>query len=193
MSKLNILETVHLPTDHGTFTMSIIAYDDDLEHIVLERSIDPSLTPLVRIHSECMTGDIFSSHRCDCGEQLQKSLKIIGASDHGLIFYLRQEGRGIGLLNKMKSYNLQEEGYDTIEANHMLGFETDLRDYKMVAEYLSLKDIDHVTLITNNPEKCEALSAAKIKVDRQPMPTTTRSENKKYKDAKVKKMGHYGH
>ncbi len=93
----------------------------------------------------------------------------------------------------MKSYNLQEQGYDTIEANHMLGFETDLRDYKMVAEYLKTRGIGHVTLITNNPEKCDALSSADIKVDRQPMPTTTRQENQKYKDAKVKKMGHFGH
>ena len=193
MSNLKILETIHLPTDHGNFTMSIISYGDNQQHIVLERSEDPGATPLVRIHSECMTGDIFSSHRCDCGEQLEKSLGIIGAASHGFIFYLRQEGRGIGLLNKMKSYNLQEQGYDTIEANHMLGFETDLRDYKMVAEYLKTRGIGHVTLITNNPEKCDALSSADIKVDRQPMPTTTRQENQKYKDAKVKKMGHFGH
>lgn len=173
--------------------MSIISYGDDQEHVVLERNANPEAIPLVRIHSECMTGDIFGSHRCDCGEQLEKSLDIIGSSEHGFVFYLRQEGRGIGLLNKMKSYNLQEQGYDTIEANHMLGFDTDLRDYKMVAEYLKSRGIPKVKLITNNPEKCAALSSADIEVERQPMPTTTRSENKKYKDAKVKKMGHYGH
>ncbi len=195
---LKILETVHLPTDYGVFSMSIISYGDDKEHIVLERTSeemdkDIRQPPLVRIHSECMTGDIFSSHRCDCGEQLEKSLKTIGNSDNGLIFYLRQEGRGIGLLNKMKSYNLQEQGYDTIEANHMLGFETDLREYQMVADYLTLKNIKHITLITNNPEKCEALRTANIEVDRQALPTTTRSENKKYKDVKVRKLGHFGH
>ncbi len=193
MNQLKILETIHLPTKFGAFTMSIISGGDDKEHIVLERRTDTSGSPLVRIHSECMTGDIFGSHRCDCGEQLEKSLETIGASDYGFIFYLRQEGRGIGLLNKMKSYNLQEQGYDTIEANHVLGFETDLRDYQMVADYLKSQDIDTITLITNNPEKCEALQKADIKVERRALPTTTRNENKKYKDAKVKKMGHFGH
>jgi 3,4-dihydroxy 2-butanone 4-phosphate synthase/GTP cyclohydrolase II len=193
LDKLKILETIQLPTEHGHFIMSIITIDDDLEHVVLERNIDTKAVPLVRIHSECMTGDIFSSHRCDCGEQLEKSLDIIGASDHGFVFYLRQEGRGIGLLNKMKSYNLQEQGYDTIEANHMLGFDADMRDYNMVAAYLKTRGIDHVKLITNNPEKCAALAAEDIEVERQPMPTTTHNENKKYKDTKVKKMGHFGH
>lgn len=197
MSTLKILETIHLPTVHGVFTMSIISYGDEKEHIVLERCNenrkDKSQFPLVRVHSECMTGDIFGSHRCDCGEQLEKSLKVIGESDYGMIFYLRQEGRGIGLLNKMKSYNLQEQGYDTIEANHMLGFETDLREYQMVADYLKMQNIDHVTLITNNPEKCEALRDANIKVERRPLATTTRTENQKYKADKVKKMGHFGH
>lgn len=192
-STLKILETIHLPTDHGVFNMSIISSGDEKEHIVLERKENTSKPPLVRIHSECLTGDIFSSHRCDCGEQLEKSLKIIGDSDYGYIFYLRQEGRGIGLLNKMKSYNLQEQGYDTIEANHMLGFETDLREYQMVVDFLTQQDIDHITLITNNPEKCDALRVANIKVDRQALPTTTRTENQKYKAVKVKKMGHFGH
>ena len=193
MNQLKILETIHLPTKFGQFTMSIISGGDQKEHIVLERRKDTKAPPLVRIHSECMTGDIFGSHRCDCGEQLEKSLETIGTSDYGYIFYLRQEGRGIGLLNKMKSYNLQEQGYDTIEANHLLGFDTDLRDYQMVADYLKSQDIGKITLITNNPEKCEALEKAGIKVERQPLPTTTRNENKKYKDAKVKKMGHFGH
>ena len=193
MTDLKILETIQLPTAHGHFTMSIISCGDNKEHIVLERHEKPALTPLVRIHSECMTGDIFSSHRCDCGEQLEKSLALIGQSDHGLIFYLRQEGRGIGLLNKMKTYNLQEQGYDTIEANHMLGFETDLRTYQMVADYLKLKDIHEITLITNNPEKCEALRKEDIIVERRALQTTTHEDNKKYKATKVKKMGHFGH
>ncbi len=193
MSTLKILETVHLPTEHGEFSMSIISYDDNLEHIVLERVIKKEETPLIRIHSECMTGDIFGSHRCDCGEQLEKSLNTIGKSNHGYIFYLRQEGRGIGLLNKLKSYNLQEQGLDTIEANHQLGFETDLRDYNMVADFLSSRNIKDVKLITNNPKKSESLRAANINVERIPLPTTTRQENKRYKDVKVKKMGHYGH
>ena len=193
MSTLKILETVHLPTEHGEFSMSIISYDDNLEHIVLERVIKKEETPLIRIHSECMTGDIFGSHRCDCGEQLEKSLNTIGKSNHGYIFYLRQEGRGIGLLNKLKSYNLQEQGLDTIEANHQLGFETDLRDYNMVADFLSSRNIKDVKLITNNPKKSESLCAANINVERIPLPTTTRQENKRYKDVKVKKMGHYGH
>lgn len=193
MTQLKILETIQLPTKFGQFTMSIIASGDDKEHIVLERGENKGNPPLVRMHSECLTGDIFGSHRCDCGEQLEKSLQTIGASEYGMIFYLRQEGRGIGLLNKMKTYNLQEQGYDTIEANHALGFETDLRDYQMVADFLKSKNISAITLITNNPEKCAALEQADIKVVRQPLPTTTRDENKKYKDAKVKKMGHFGH
>lgn len=173
--------------------MSIICYGDEKEHLVLEHRDQTGKPPLVRIHSECLTGDIFGSHRCDCGEQLEKSLETIGTSDYGLIFYLRQEGRGIGLLNKMKSYNLQEMGYDTIEANHLLGFETDLRDYQMVADFLKSQNINEITLITNNPEKCKALEAADIKVNRRSLPTTTRHENKKYKDTKVKKLGHFGH
>ena len=173
--------------------MSIMTFGDELEHIVLERSLDKTISPKVRIHSECLTGDVFNSHRCDCGEQLEKSLEIVGAADHGFIFYLRQEGRGIGLVNKLKSYNLQEQGYDTIEANHMLGFDTDLRDYAIVAQFLNKRGVNAVELITNNPDKCDALRAANIEVKRIPMATKTNSDNEKYKDAKIKKMGHFGH
>lgn len=173
--------------------MSIITYKDDLEHIVLERSLSPNETPIIRIHSECMTGDVFSSQRCDCGEQLEKSLDEIGKAAHGFIFYLRQEGRGIGLLNKMKTYNLQEQGLDTVEANNELGFETDLRNYDMVAEFLKLKNISNVKLITNNPEKCETLRSAEIEVERIPLQTTTHDENRRYKNTKMTKLGHFGH
>lgn len=193
MSKLEILETIQLPTNYGTFNMSIMHFGDELEHIVLEHAEDSTETPLVRIHSECMTGDIFGSHRCDCGEQLEKSLSLVGKAKHGFVFYLRQEGRGIGLLNKMKSYNLQAEGLDTIEANHHLGFEPDLRDYDMVTQFLNQRGIKAIELITNNPEKCKAIEKAGISVERRPLPTTTRQENKRYKDTKVKKMGHFGH
>ncbi|GAA6211586.1 hypothetical protein NBRC116602_13270 [Hyphomicrobiales bacterium 4NK60-0047b] len=193
MSTLKILETVQLPTDHGEFTMSIISYVDDLEHIVLERSAKTTENPVVRIHSECMTGDIFRSHRCDCGEQLEKSLKTIGQSEHGFVFYLRQEGRGIGLLNKMKAYQLQEQGYDTAEANEKLGFDIDLRDYDIVSAFLKSKDIGQVKLITNNPEKCDALRKNEIEVERIPLPTTTHNANERYKSTKMNKLGHYGH
>ena len=193
MSTLKILETVQLPTDHGDFVMSIITLGDNLEHVVLERCINKDETPLIRIHSECMTGDVFRSHRCDCGEQLEKSMKNIGQSEHGFVFYLRQEGRGIGLLNKMKSYNLQEQGYDTAEANEKLGFDIDLRDYDIVAAFLKQKDIKTVKLITNNPEKCEALRQEGVEVERVPLLTTTHKENARYKSTKMNKLGHYGH
>jgi 3,4-dihydroxy 2-butanone 4-phosphate synthase/GTP cyclohydrolase II len=193
LSTLKILETVQLPTDHGDFIMSIISYGDDLEHIVLERSSNASEIPFIRIHSECMTGDVFRSHRCDCGEQLEKSLKKIGQTGHGFVFYLRQEGRGIGLLNKMKAYNLQEQGYDTAEANEKLGFDIDLREYDIVASFLKSKDVKHVKLITNNPEKCDALRDGGIEVDRIPLPTTTHNANERYKSTKMNKLGHYGH
>lgn len=193
MNTLNILETVQLPTDHGDFIMSIITFGDNLEHVVLERCSNKDETPLIRIHSECMTGDVFRSHRCDCGEQLEKSMKNIGQSEHGLVFYLRQEGRGIGLLNKMKSYNLQEQGYDTAEANEKLGFDIDLRDYDIVAAFLKHKDIKNVKLITNNPEKCEALRQEGVEVERVPLPTTTHKANERYKSTKMNKLGHYGH
>lgn len=173
--------------------MSIISYGDDLEHIVLERSSNASEIPFIRIHSECMTGDVFRSHRCDCGEQLEKSLKKIGQTGHGYVFYLRQEGRGIGLLNKMKAYNLQEQGYDTAEANEKLGFDIDLREYDIVASFLKSKDVKHVKLITNNPEKCDALRDSGIEVDRIPLPTTTHNANERYKSTKMNKLGHYGH
>ena len=193
MNKLNILETVQLPTDHGFFKMSIITNDDGLEHVVLERSTNEKETPIVRIHSECMTGDVFRSQRCDCGEQLEKSLKMIGESGHGFVFYLRQEGRGIGLLNKMKSYNLQEQGYDTAEANEKLGFDIDLRNYDIVAAFLKSKEILNVKLITNNPEKCDALRKEEVEVERIALPTTTHNANERYKSTKMNKLGHYGH
>ncbi|MCL4154461.1 UNVERIFIED_CONTAM: hypothetical protein GTU68_057808 [Idotea baltica] len=145
---------------------------------------------LVRIHSECITGDLFGSTRCDCGEQLQESMKIMSTRG-GMILYLRQEGRGIGIIDKLKAYNLQDEGADTIDANTMLGHEADARTYEIAIQILSDLGIDQIDLITNNPEKIDAFQNSSITVrNRIPMVITPRKENEKYLKTKETLMGH---
>ena len=147
---------------------------------------------LVRLHSECLTGDIFGSKRCDCGDQLHKSLESINEKGEGLLIYLRQEGRGIGIYNKLKAYNLQDQGHDTVEANHLLGFKDDLRDFAVAAQIIKDFDIKSIEILTNNPKKIESLEKygidVKKRIDSETEPTT---ENKKYLETKRDKMGHY--
>ena len=183
-----------LPTDFGDFEM--FAYDSEyaeFPHIVLRSSGESdhkSLLPNVRVHSECMTGDVFSSRRCDCGEQLNFAMGYI-AKHGGLILYLRQEGRGIGIVNKMKAYNLQDEGYDTVEANEKLGFHQDARDFNVAAMILEDLDVSHINVLTNNPRKIASLRengieiAKRIAVEIEPHQGTHN-----YLKIKKEKMGH---
>ena len=180
-----------VPTKWGD--AHVMAFSDDLEDrmpLVVLQFGEVDHHALVRMHSECMTGDIFGSLKCDCGEQLIGALDMISASG-GILIYLRQEGRDIGLINKLKAYNLQESGADTIQANHQLGLATDARTYEDAVDVLSQLGIDSVDLITNNPDKIEALQSAGIEVkDRIPIIIPSNADNKKYLETKAREMGH---
>jgi 3,4-dihydroxy 2-butanone 4-phosphate synthase / GTP cyclohydrolase II len=187
------LVTSRLPTVYGQFIIE--AYDSgrpELPHLLL-RNIDLKSAEVVnlRIHSECLTGDVFGSTRCDCGEQLSASLHYI-EKHGGMLLYLRQEGRGIGLVNKLKAYNLQDEGLNTIDANLALGFHTDERSYADAVEILKKLGITRVNIITNNPEKLEAFENSGIEVvDRIIISIEPRPENKNYLLTKKNSMGHF--
>ena len=189
-----------LPTRHGVFRIIVYtSISDDLEQVALVHG-DIGKKPfheahekpaLVRLHSQCLTGDTFGSLRCDCREQLHKSMELIAQEGRGIIVYLNQEGRGIGLGNKIKAYALQDEGYDTVDANHKLGFSADARDYESAA--LILKDLGamNIRLLTNNPEKEKQLSSFGIKIaERVPLEISHNEINAAYLRAKKRKMGH---
>lgn len=182
-----------IPTQYGIFNM--IGYatnpDNPMPHLALvSKNTDFSKPVIVRIHSECMTGDVFGSLRCDCGEQLEKALATIG-KEGGIVIYLRQEGRGIGLINKMKAYNLQDQGMNTAEANLHLGFEIDERDYGIAVAMLKDLKVPSVLLMTNNPEKIESLKDSTIEVvGRIPLEIKPHQENLDYLQTKQNLMGH---
>jgi 3,4-dihydroxy 2-butanone 4-phosphate synthase/GTP cyclohydrolase II len=180
-----------LPTRYGKFTLFLYeSLIDKSEHIALVNQKITDKSVLVRVHSECLTGDIFMSARCDCGDQLHESLKMIGEQG-GVLLYMRQEGRGIGLKNKLKAYNLQEKGVDTVEANHLLGFPSDLRDYGIGAQMLVDLGVKKIRLITNNPKKIIGLEGYGLEItERVPVKIESSSSNKAYLAAKKKKMDH---
>src|SRR5690625_2084125 len=165
---------------------------DDEEHIALvKRNLNADEPVLVRVHSECLTGDVFGSKRCDCGPQLDEALKQMHATLAGVLIYLRQEGRGIGLLNKLKAYKLQSEGLDTLDANEALGFSADERDYTIAAHMLKDLGVHSIKLLTNNPEKINAMSKHDIDVvERMPLHTSVHKENKQYMLTKIERFGH---
>ncbi|MCP1307163.1 bifunctional 3,4-dihydroxy-2-butanone-4-phosphate synthase/GTP cyclohydrolase II [Paenibacillus tyrfis] len=184
---------VRMPTDFGVFTA--IAYSNDVdrkEHVALVKGkIDSDRPTLVRVHSECLTGDVFHSHRCDCGPQLAAALKQIEEAGSGVLLYMRQEGRGIGLINKLKAYKLQEQGLDTVDANLKLGFAPDLRDYGIGAQILKDLGIGRIRLMTNNPRKIRGLEGYGLEVvERVPLQMEENEDNTNYLHTKQAKLGH---
>jgi len=187
---------INLPTEFGSF--KAVGYSnlvDDKEHVALVKGeINPETPVLVRVHSECLTGDVFGSYRCDCGPQLHAALNQINQAGNGVLLYMRQEGRGIGLLNKLKAYKLQEEGYDTVEANEKLGFGADLREYGIGAQILKDLGIKKMLLLTNNPRKIKGLKGYDLEVvERVPLQMEIRKENANYLRTKHDKLGHLLH
>jgi 3,4-dihydroxy 2-butanone 4-phosphate synthase/GTP cyclohydrolase II len=173
-----------------------IAYENDVDpfhHIALVKGeIGPSDTVLVRVHSQCLTGDVFGSRRCDCEEQLHQAMSMVEKEGKGVIVYMRQEGRGIGLVNKLRAYCLQDMGKDTVEANEALGFKADMRDYGIGAQILADLGLHKIRLMTNNPRKIIGLEGYGIEVvQRVPIETKPHQENIEYLKAKAKKMGHF--
>lgn len=182
--------TATLPTTYGTFELSIYtSLIDGFEHAVLlmGEKYEPVLT---RIHSQCLTGDTFASMRCDCGEQLRESMEKIAKKGSGVIMYLNQEGRGIGLANKIKAYALQEQGFDTVSANEQLGFPKDARDYEVAVAILKDLGISYIELLTNNPLKITELEKQNIKITCVPLEIKPNVVNRSYLAAKKKKLGH---
>lgn len=182
-----------LPTRHGTFVIHAFEETDTgKEHVALVMGDVADGRPvLMRVHSECLTGDGFGSLRCDCGPQLEAAMAKVAAAGRGVILYLRQEGRGIGLLNKIRAYHLQDQGADTVEANEQLGFAPDLREYSMCEDMLARLGVKTVCLMTNNPRKVAALEAHGITVaERVPLMTGRNPHNEHYLDTKQDKLGH---
>ena len=192
MSQTPFLVSSRMPTIYGEFVMD--AFDSgrpEMPHLVLRNKGSESPIVNVRIHSECLTGDVFGSTRCDCGEQLATSLRYV-EDNGGVLVYLRQEGRGIGLVNKMKAYNLQDQGMDTIVANNHLGFEADLRGYNEAISILKHLGITRINLITNNPDKLDAFKESGITIEnRIPILIDPRPENQTYLDTKKNNLGHF--
>jgi len=188
----NVAETI-LPTPYGEFRAVAFVNDiDSYEHLaIVKGEIDPEKPILVRVHSQCLTGDVFGSHRCDCGAQLDKALEMVQQEGRGVILYLQQEGRGIGLANKIRAYALQDKGMDTVEANQELGFEADLRDYGVGAQILVSLGVRKMRLMTNNPKKMVGLEGYGLEVvGRVPLETEPRPENMRYLVTKCQKLGH---
>lgn len=190
---VEVIATTPLPLhNHGEFTMTLFRNKlDDAEHFVMiKEPKQANQVPLVRIHSECITGDVFGSCKCDCGEQLQQSLALI-AKEGGVLIYLRQEGRGVGLKNKLMAYTLQNEGYDTVDANIKLGLPVDNRDYSLAYQMLKYLGIQQVHLLTNNPRKVSGLEKYGIEVTKRIPLVITTEGNRAYLKTKQDKLGHF--
>ena len=187
------LESINLPTRWGNFNLHMYqsTYGEETHLALVRGEINPDKAVIVRVHSECLTGDVFGSQRCDCGGQLDAAMERISQEENGILLYMRQEGRGIGLQAKIHAYKLQEEGYDTVEANEKLGFPVDLRDYGIGAQILYELGVRKIRLMTNNPKKVIGLKAHKLEIIEQiPIKLNPTQHNKKYLDTKREKLGH---
>ena len=190
---INFIESSSLPTDIATFKVhAFTEINSEKDHLAITIGNISNAGPvLARIHSQCITGESFFSLRCDCRFQLSESLRRIAEKGSGIIFYLQQEGRGIGLSNKIRAYKLQDDGFDTVEANHQLGFHEDERNYEIVsamADHLKIKSLD---LMTNNPKKIAAIKKSGLKINtRIPIKSKSNDHNKGYLKTKIKKLGH---
>jgi 3,4-dihydroxy 2-butanone 4-phosphate synthase/GTP cyclohydrolase II len=185
--------TTILPTEFGEFKSVVFrnVLIDQIHIALVKGDIEPDVPTLVRVHSQCLTGDVFGSFRCDCGDQLKKSMQMIGEEGLGVLLYLYQEGRGIGIVNKMKAYALQDEGKDTVQANEALGFKPDLREYGIGAQILQKLGLSKIRLMTNNPRKIVGLEGYGLEVvERVPIEVSPRKDNIKYLRTKRQKMGH---
>jgi GTP cyclohydrolase II len=191
-ARIRIVARAKLPTRFGAFEiLGIEGAGAEESAMALVRGRIRSQTPLVRIHSQCLTGDVLASERCDCRAQLELSLRRIAASSSGVLLYLPQEGRGIGLMNKLRAYELQDRGMDTVEANEKLGFAADSRDYSFSAAALRLLGVRRVRLLSNNPDKVQQLESAGIRVvERVPCRPRTSHVSRAYMETKRTKMGH---
>lgn len=189
---VELMEVTDLPTKYGDFKLHAFkSLVDSKLHLALVKGQISNSPTVVRVHSECMTGDVFGSMRCDCQDQLHAALDIIGKAESGVLLYMRQEGRGIGLLNKLKAYNLQSAGFDTVQANERLGFKADLRHYGEGAQILSELGVSEMKLLTNNPKKVVGLEAYGLKiVERLPLSLPSNIHNEAYLAAKKQKLGH---
>ena len=182
-----------MPTEHGDFVLRLYrSLIDNEHHVALIKGDVTTETPvLIRVHSECLTGDVFSSLRCDCGQQLNEAMRMVAEAERGVILYMRQEGRGIGLANKIHAYQLQENGMDTVEANKHLGFDADLREYGVGAQIINDLGVRSMRLITNNPRKIVGLEAHGLKIaERIPLVLPPTPHSERYLKTKREKMGH---
>ena len=193
MTQVTRIVSTSIPTDHGSFQLCLYENSvDDKEHLaIVYGEVRNQRDVLVRVHSECFTGDVLGSRRCDCGPQLDAALDFIATAGRGMVIYLRQEGRGIGLRDKLHAYNLQDQGYDTVEANLMLGHQADEREYSVAASILQECGVQSVRLLTNNMHKVEALRDLGIDVsERVPLQTELTPENVTYLRTKASRMRH---
>jgi GTP cyclohydrolase II len=191
--RVRIIAEAKLPSRFGDFTIVAFANNiDHKEHVAVVRGdVRGRADVPVRLHSECLTGDVLGSYRCDCRDQLEAALTYIGRQERGIVLYLRQEGRGIGLINKIRAYALQDGGLDTVEANHALGFPDDARDYTVAAEMLKALGVKSIQLLSNNPRKVQGLRDNGIAITRRlPLVERPNRHNRRYLETKARKSGH---